>query len=155
MSQAHTIDTNIIVTLNREQPRDIYPSVWNAIEDLIATGRCVMNREVYEELKAVDDECAPWAKARDGFIHETTNDELTVVQSITSQHPGWVQPTKNAADPFVIAQAAERGLAVITAERRKGSGAQDPNLAIPNVADEWEVECVTFQILARRERWTF
>jgi hypothetical protein len=155
LSASYTIDTNIIVTLNRDQPRDIYASMWDALEALIADGRCVMNREAYEELVHVDDECAPWAKVQDGFVQDTTNAELAVVDSITTDHPGWVQETKNAADPFVIAQAVERELVVVTFERRKGLGTEDHNLKIPNVADEWQVECIDFKELARREGWVF
>lgn len=155
MTDSYTIDTNIIVTLNREQPRDIYPSVWDALEALIADGRCVMNREAYEELVQVDDECAPWAKAQKGFVEDTTDAELAVVDVITTNHPGWVQESKNAADPFVIAQAVEQDLVVVTFERRKGPGTADHNLKIPNVADEWDVECIDFKELARREGWVF
>ena len=155
MSDAYTVDTNIVVTLNRDQPRDVYPSVWHALEGLIAEGRCFMSREAYEELRKVDDECAPWAKAQQGFIHETTDDELAVVAAITNQHPGWVQETLNAADPFIIAQASEQEFVVVTFETRKGQGTLDHNLKIPNVADEWTVQCVTFQELARREGWVF
>lgn len=155
MSYSYTIDTNIIVTLNREQPRDIYASVWGALEALIADRRCFMNREAFEELKDVDDECAPWAKAQEGFVQETTEGELAVVGAITTQHPGWVQETKNAADPFVIAQAFEQERVVVTFERWKGPGTEDRNLKIPNVAGEWSVECIKFQELARREGWVF
>lgn len=114
MSASYTIDTNIIVTLNRDQPRDIYASVWEALEALTADGRCFMNREAYEELVHVDDECAPWAKVQEGFVQDTTAAELAVVDSITTDHPGWVQETRNAADPFVIAQAVERDLVIVT-----------------------------------------
>ena len=95
-----------------------------------------MNREAYEELVNVDDECAPWARAQDGFVLDTTDDELAVVDSITRDHTGWIQESKNAADPFVIAQAVEQELVIVTFERRKGPGTEDHNLKIPNVADE-------------------
>lgn len=155
MSDSYTVDANIVVTLNREQPRDVYPSVWDALEGLITGGRCFMSREASEELLKVDDECAPWAKAQPGLVQNTTDDELAVVDTITNQHPGWVQETVNAADPFIIAQAVEQDLVIVTFEKRKGQGTLDHNLKIPNVADEWEVQCVTFQELARREGWVF
>lgn len=155
MNSKYTIDTSVVVTLNRDQPRDIYTSVWQALESLIAVGRCVMNREAYEELVHVDDECAPWAKAQAGFVQQTSIAELGLVEAITAAHPAWVQEAKNAADPFVIAQAVERDLVVVTFERRKGPGTEDHNLKIPNVADEWQVACIDFKELARREGWVF
>lgn len=155
MSVAYTLDTNIIVTLNREQPRDIYPSVWEALEQLIADGRCVMSREAYEELARVDDECAPWARAQPRLVLDATDAEMAVVDVITNAHPAWVQETLNAADPFIVAQASVRGLVVVTSEKRKGSGTEDHNLKIPNVAVEWDLQCITFPELARSEGWVF
>lgn len=76
MTDSYTVDANIVVTLNRDQPRDVYPSVWEALERLIAGGRCSMTRQAYEELLKVDDECAPWAKVQQGFVQDTTDDEL-------------------------------------------------------------------------------
>ncbi len=154
MSNSYTVDANIVVTLNRDQPRDVYPSVWGALEGIIAEGRCFMIRQAYEELLKVDDECAPWAKTQPGFVLDTTADELAVVDTITNQHPGWVQETLNAADPFIIAQVVEQELVVVTFEKRRGP-VLDHNLKIPNVADEWDVQCVSFQELARREAWVF
>lgn len=155
MSDLYAVDTNIIVWLNREQPRDIYPSVWARMEELIADGRAVMPREVHEELKRIDDICAPWAKQQPNFIVEPDAAELAIVASITNAHPTWVQDQANSADPFLIAHAAERGLVVVTLETRKGAGVLDHNLKIPNVADEWNVDCRNFRDLARSEGWVF
>ena len=88
-----------------------------------------MTRQAYEELLKVDDECAPWAKAQPGFVQDTTDDELAVVDTITNQHPGWVQETLNAADPFIIAQAVEQELVVVTFERRRGSGSRSTTIS--------------------------
>lgn len=78
-----------------------------------------------------------------------------MVSQIASHHPGWVQESKNAADPFVIAHAVESGLVVVTLERRKGPGVEDHNLKIPNVAEEWQVDCIDFKALSRRAGWVF
>ena len=83
-----------------------------------------MTRQAYEELAKVDDECAPWAKAQPGFVQDTTEDELAVVDTVTNQHPGWVQETLNAADPFIIAQAVEQELVIVTSKSGGARGAR-------------------------------
>lgn len=114
-----------------------------------------MPQEVRIELGGVEDTCVEWAESLDGFIQQTTLAEIKIVERITTRHPGWVTPRENAADPFVIAHAAVFGHVIVTDERRKGPGTLAHNLGIPNVADEYDVECLTFVDLARREGWRF
>jgi Domain of unknown function (DUF4411) len=155
MADTYCIDTNIVIFLAQRMPRDVYPGPWNAIEALIAEGRATMPQEVYIELGGVEDECSGWAAERDGFVQSTTLAEIQIAAGITTRYPGWVSLRENAADPFVIAHAVVFAHVIVTDERRKGSGTHPRNAKIPNVADEYHVECVTFVELARREGWRF
>ena len=47
-----SIDTNIIINMNRDMPRDIRVGIWDALEALIAESRAEMIREAQEELRA-------------------------------------------------------------------------------------------------------
>lgn len=75
----YTIDTNVIVDMNRDMPRDVWLGVWDSVERLIADRRAFMPRQVFEELKGVDDDCAPWARDQPGFVVEATDAEVQVV----------------------------------------------------------------------------
>lgn len=155
MTSGYCIDTNIVVDLNRRMPRDVYPGPWDALELLIEAKQACMPQDVYLELEHVDDKCAPWAKGLAEFVRVPTVDEVLLVHDITSQFDGWVSEKKNAADPWVIAHAVVHEHLIVTDERRRGPGAQVHNLTIPNVASAFDVDCLSFVDLARREGWRF
>lgn len=46
MENFYVIDTSSLVELNKHNPIDIYPSVWNKMEELVKKGRLVAPREV-------------------------------------------------------------------------------------------------------------
>jgi hypothetical protein len=54
----------------------------------------------------------------------------------------------DAADPFVIALVAERGLAIVTGKRRKPTKPR-----IPDVRRALGISCMTLVELFRREGW--
>lgn len=155
MSSIYTFDTNVVIRLFRELPRDVYASVWDRVEHLISDGRAHICRDACDESERIDDECAPWAKGLNGFVIEPNSDEVAKVADITRRHPDWVQETMNAADPWVVASAAVHGFVIVTQERLKGRGTTDRNLKIPNVALEESVTCLNFTDLARAEGWQF
>jgi hypothetical protein len=155
MPITYSIDTSVVVFINREMPRDIHEGLWMALEDLITSRRAFLAREAYEELRRVGDACAPWAKSFDGFICDATNDEVTAVTAIARSHLDWVAGSVNHADPWVIAHAQVYKRTVVTQETLKGHGTVDKNLKIPNVCAELGVPCRNLNALARDERWRF
>lgn len=155
MGTVYGIDANILIFLGNNMPIDVYPGVWEQLEELIADGRALMPRDVYDELTMVDDSCAEWAKARQGFIEEPGDRHVSLVRDITDSYPGWVRGRKNAGDPWLIAHADIGGYTIVTNEGRRGRGVENQNLGVPNVADAFEVPCLKFTELAREEGWRF
>ncbi|WP_213573258.1 DUF4411 family protein [Rhodococcus sp. USK13] len=151
----YLVDTNVIVLMKRYTPRDLHPSLWQAVEALVSDGRLMIPREVLEELDRVEDELAPWAKRMDGFVDEPTLEDIQIVADISAAHPGWVVGQQNGADPWVVAQAYRLGSVIVTDERAKGPNTADKNLKIPNVAAKYNVECINMNDLGRREGWVF
>lgn len=155
MTDLFVIDTNVLVLMKRYTPRDLHPSIWEAMEKLVRDGRILMPRDVLEELDRVEDELAPWAKRQDGFVEEPTEADIEIVTEISDTYPLWVDGQQNAADPWVIAHAYRLGAIVVTDERAKGPGAPQKNLKIPNVAAPYGVRCITLNELGRLEGWQF
>lgn len=153
--QTYGIDTSSLVFVNREMPRDIHVSLWDAIETLIEDERLYLPREAHEELARVDDGLADWAKSFDGFVVEPTDEEVARVIEMGARFEGWVQETRNAADPWLVAHCAEHARVVVSQERAKGANTAPQNLKIPNVAETYGVDCLNFNGLARAEGWTF
>ncbi|MVZ91682.1 DUF4411 family protein [Microbacter sp. ANSKLAB05] len=151
----YTLDSNILIGLVQRYPRDIFPGIWDSIEDSIQRGESCICEAVHREVHRIGDGLHKWAKDLPGFVCTTTEDELETVAQIATDHPGWVQGQLNEADPFVIAHAKTEGSAIVTEENRKGPNTAERNLKIPNVADEHSVGVLKFFDYVRREGWSF
>lgn len=133
---------------------DVFASLWDRFEDLVAARGALTPREVVDELERGDDDCANWCTAQAGFVRHANSEVLARVALIANDFPTWVQGTKNYADPFVIAHAiVEPGL-VVTQEQHYG-GVKETELNIPNVCERYGVEAINWLGLMRREGWTF
>ena len=152
---SYCFDTNVVMDLGLTMPRDVFPGIWESIEILVTQARAVLPREVLVELERKDTDGYDWARGLSGFVEDANERELQIVAAIANAHPGWVQGLKNAADPFVVANAAIHERIIVTHERRAGAGALDHNLGIPNVADEHGATCLRLQEVARNEGWRF
>lgn len=152
---SYTLDSNIIIGLVQKYPRDIFPGIWDSIEESIARGESCISEAVHREVNRIGDNLYKWAKDLPGFVCSATDVELATVAQIATAHPDWVQGQLNEADPFVIAHAKAESSTVVTEENRKGPGTIDKNLKIPNVADEHRVEVLKFFDYVRREGWSF
>ncbi|CAN5177354.1 DUF4411 family protein [soil metagenome] len=152
---AYTLDANILIGLQQKYPKDIFPSAWEALEALVDDKRACICTDVHDEVNRGGDDLFTWAKELDGFVCEPTADDVQVAAQISAAHPGWVREAQNAADPFLIAHASAGGLVVVTEERRAGVGVTDKNQKVPNVAEEFGVEAISFFDLAREEGWKF
>ena len=60
----YVFDSNIFINLQRRQPLDIYPSLWNKIGEMMTDGTIISSREVYDEISIGGDELEKWAKER-------------------------------------------------------------------------------------------
>jgi len=151
----YTLDTSILIDLEHRYPRDVFPSAWEALENLIDEQRACVCSEVVEETKRGTDELHRWASAYPGFACPLTDEDVAEATSISGAFPDWVRNEKNAADPFLIAHARVTGRVVVTDERAAGPGALNHNLKVPNVAGTVGVETMTFVEFARAEGWRF
>lgn len=152
----YCIDSCIFIDLNNLMPRDVWPSIWEAIEDLIASGQAFTCREVKTEIDKKDDELKAWLKAQPkGFVMHPSDQENQVVVDIVNRYPGWVQQQKNAADPWLVAHAHVHGRTLVTSERFKGPTPVEANMKIPQVANEYGVQWLSLNDLARQEGWKF
>lgn len=151
----YTIDTMVLIYLNKRYPKDLFPTLWERVEATMESGEFCICSEVHKELHRGGDDLANWASSYPDFIHSPEEAEFAVVADIATNHPDWVQGTQNAGDPFVVAHAVSEGSVIVTDERRKGPGAIGKNMKIPNVAAEHDVECVNFLALLRLKGWAF
>ncbi|MCZ4615206.1 DUF4411 family protein [Rhodococcus qingshengii] len=152
---SYTLDTNILVNLNRLYPRDIFPAMWANIEASVSASDSCICEAVLTEVHRGGDQLHQWAKGLSGFVCTITDGELQTVAEIAIAHPGWVQGSLNEADPFIIAHAKAEQSTLVTEENRKGPGTADKNQKVPNIADEHDVEVMKFFDYVRAHGWTF
>ncbi len=150
-----TLDTNILIGLIRQYPRDIFPGLWESIEASVAAEESCICEAILREVKRGGDDLHKWAKDLPGFVCPVTEEELNTVAAIGRAHPGWVQGQLNEADPFIIAHAKGEKSAIVTEENRKGANTEDKNQKIPNIADEHSVETMKFFEYVRANGWSF
>ena len=151
----YTLDSNILINMERLYPPDIFTTLWAAIEALAHQGNACICEAVLRELERGDDDLHSWAKQLSGFVCPTHQNEVGTVTLISNAHAGWVSGTENEADPWVIAHGLQEARTVVTEEGLKGPGTLDKNLKIPNVALEHGVPTMKFFAFVKAQGWTF
>ena len=128
----YVFDSNIFINLQRRQPIDIFPSLWNRIGELMKDGTIISSQEVYDEIMIDGDDLEKWAKARKECFLPSSVPVQEEVRAILSSYRGLVEggSKKNSADPFVIALAKQENCRVVTEEARTR------NTKEPKIPDE-------------------
>ncbi len=158
----YIIDSCSLMELNRHNPLDVFPSVWEKIEDLINKGLLVAPKEVLNEINEGDDKLANWAKKQNKLFKDPTNKQIDIVREILNEFPSLVKENrKYDADPWVIALAVELATStqktlisikriVVTEEKIRGK-----KVKIPFVCQKYEIESIDILDMFRKEGWTF
>lgn len=161
-SNCYIIDTSSLVKLNRENPIDVYPSVWKKLEELIASARLIAPKEVLNEITKNDDQLTKWAKKHRKMFKEPTKKQIDFVQKILKDHPSLIDVDRQFdADPWVIALAVEMANSsqqtlfqvkriVVTEEKIRGN-----RETIPFISKELSIEAIDLITMFRIEGWTF
>lgn len=138
----------------RWYPRDIFPSFWEKLEELIGNGQIVTSGEVLRELERKDDEVFQWAKARPELFMPLSEDVQRATAKVLEKFPRLVDERsgKSRADPFVIGVAIVTGATLVTGEQARGS---DKRPRIPDACQGFNVRCVGIVSVIREQGWKF
>lgn len=155
MAAKYVFDSNIFIGLQQRQPRDVYPSVWNKIDELMESGIIISSMEVYDELSLGDDTLSTWAKGRKECFLASEVSLQERVRRILSDDRGLVEggKKKNNADPFVIALAQEKSCVVVTEEARSSNPETAPK--IPDICEKCGVQHINFVGFIREMKLAF
>jgi Domain of unknown function (DUF4411) len=124
-------------------PRDTFPGPWALIEEALGDGRIVSPRAVYVELQQKDDDVYAWAHEWiDSFVEpsEDVQRDSGVIYGSFPQNS-----LRNAADPWVIAEARAREWTVVTYEGQTFSGVPTTrwHRSMPGICGHYSVPCAT------------
>lgn len=137
-------DTSAYINGQRDHlPPATFPSVWKLIGEAIEDQRIVLPREVYRELTAQDDDLAEWIRNHLGAVAEPSQEVQQLAGELMAQfeQPG----VRNAADPFILAEARVRSFTVTTYEGRSFSGVPTRRWprSMPGICARFGIPCCT------------
>ena len=147
------IDTSAFIKLDPYY-LDVFPSLWNAIEELINQGRLISPQEVLIEIhEFYDDGWNKWVKQHKKMFLDKKETQLHASQ-IQNWYPGLTNKdgTKTDADYYVIglAKYMGNGWTVVTDESRKRA-----NLRIPHVCEKMKIPCVDLHNFFKKCKWKY
>lgn len=151
----YCIDTSSILTGWRHSyPPEVFPGLWDKLNELIQNGELISTEEVLHELEKKDDEVYKWALDRKIMFIEIDDDIQVAVREILQNHKRLLDTRKNrsGADPFVIALAKIRGCTVVTNEQLTNSPDR-PH--IPDVCKSFNIPTVSLLDLIKEKGWVF
>ena len=62
MNAIYFVDTNELINLSRHYPKEVFPGLWDSIENLISEERILSPKEVLDEIELGHDELKEWCK---------------------------------------------------------------------------------------------
>ena len=161
-NNVYIVDTSSLVKLNRNNPIDVFPSIWEKLKLLSDNNRLIAPKEVFNEIKQNDDMLSKWAKQQKKMFKEPTQKQITIVQEILKDYPALIDAErKYDADPWVVALAIEMSSnqqttlvtikrIVVTEEKLRGN-----QIKIPFVCNQKSIEAIDVVELFRTEGWKF
>jgi hypothetical protein len=117
---------------------EVFPGVWDHVDDLIKQRTVFSCEEVYRELKKKDDDVFAWAKGRKEIFQKPSRDTAKYLREVMRAFPNLaaVGRSKNRADPWVIAEAMVLRAHVVTTEEPDPKMKQTKPPKIPTVCEK-------------------
>ena len=115
----------------RHYPSDVFPTLWDKLDAVVAAGEIISSEEVYVETAKKADELHDRIKDRKQMLVPLTPEIQQLASDLLIDYPRLVDTLRgrSQADPFVIATAIETNAVVVTGEIRTG------NLNKPRIPD--------------------
>lgn len=150
----YSIDSSSLIRCRHIYPIDVFPSVWRALDALLARNVLFAHEEVWNEIHRGADPLTTWAASRKmGLCIPADSGQVTVVQQIAATFPqaNYVTTTEHRADPWVVALAVTRSLSVVSEEG--GSAPIFPK--VPQMCKTLGVPHMSILDVMRAEGWVF
>lgn len=118
--------------------------VWDLVESAIDDGRVIVVREVYREVLEQEDAISDLLKRHRSAVVEPTQEVQRRVGPFAAEFSR-LGSLRDRADPFVMAEAAERGAAVVTYEgiTFTGAPARGADKKLSAICRRHKIDCTT------------
>lgn len=146
----YVIDLCVLTSFFRKDGyynKNVMKTLWNKVEEMIESGLIVSHIEVMKEIEKGTDNLVLWAKSHKYMFYDYSEKQIEVVKNIGVDHPKFLEQKKIDfnADPWLVAQAKEYGLSIIT---REMTGADK----IPSICGELGIPCLDMIRFLEKEK---
>jgi hypothetical protein len=151
----YSVDTSALMDgWVRYYTKDVFPGIWDSIDELINQKILIASSEVLKELEKQQDDLTAWALDRKHMFLPIDDDIQVAISEILRDYPRLVDTRRDrsSGDPWVIALARVRNCSVLTGERST-TKLEKPN--IPDVCAAMGIRCVNMLQLFRDMGWVF
>ncbi len=147
----YIVDTCSFTTLHKIYPKEVFPSVWDKVDELIKLERLFSVDEVFHEICRQDDGLAKWAKSKKEIFIPLTEEVQDAAKDIVNRFVKILDFKKNksGADPFLIGLALIREGSIVVTEE-KYSGGPDKH-KIPDICDAMKIPYMNFLAMVKSE----
>ncbi|MFN8591150.1 MAG: DUF4411 family protein [Thermomicrobiales bacterium] len=150
----YSIDSSSLIRCRHIYPIDVFPSLWQALDDLLARNVLFPHEEVWNEIHRGTDPLTAWAASRKtGLCVAADAGQVRAVQQIAARFPlaNYTTTTEHRADPWVVSLAITRTLCVVSEE--VGTAQTFPK--VPQMCAALGVPHMHILDVMRAEGWTF
>lgn len=138
----YCIDASALINLTRYPgyPMDIFPAIWDKLENMVKKGELISHVEVYKEIEKRKDAIYQWCKRNKSMFKDIDECQRNKFKNIESQYdPDYWNNEINKdapwADPWIIALSICEDAIIITDENNT------PN-HIPYIANFFQIRCL-------------
>lgn len=150
----YSIDSSSLIHCRHTYPIDVFPSLWQALDDLLTRNVLFAQEEVWNEVHRGTDPLTAWAASRKtGLCVPADAGQIAVMQRIAAAFPqaNYTATTEHRADPWVVSLAVMRSLSVVSEER--GTAQTFPR--VPQMCAAFGVTHMHILDVMRAEGWSF
>jgi hypothetical protein len=136
--QIFCLDTSFFINGWQKRYRiSVFPSLWHRVDELIGKGSVFSCAEVFHEIERQKDDLYHWAKRRRECFPQPTEEVIAEIHRVMVAAPNFAAAggAKNAADPWVIAQAIVSNAAVVTDESPSPKQRSTKPPRLPDICD--------------------
>ena len=134
-------DTSAFIDLTYHYPKDIFPTIWSKLENMIQNQELFSHIEVLNEINNGErDEVHNWCNKHKKIFKDIDGDQLKNLEKIKSKYPEniWARESSKPhwADPWLVSLAiCDECTIIVTNE-------VDKNFRIPFVARLFNIACL-------------
>lgn len=150
----YSIDSSSLIRCRHIYPIDVFPSLWQALDDLLSRNVLFAHEEVWNEIHRGSDPLTAWASSRkSGLCVAADGSQVAFMQRIAAAFPqaNYTTTTEHRADPWVVSLALSRTLCVVSEE----GGTAQTVPKVPQMCAAFGVPHMKILDVMRAEGWSY